>query len=118
MANLPPDIPRPKTLEEFMALPLYTGERLLALGCAYSTLYDVYLFPVEWYPDIPDGYPMLSITGESFDFDRTIHTPDSFDIYGMSHGMKDRAGFLAYGVPLLSDEDRAKYNIPQHIGRN
>lgn len=84
----------PKGFAEFTRLFDLTGEQLQQLGCG---CWDggLYLFPVEWYDHIPDGFPIEDINGDLEKFKRGASPKDP------------GFGMLAYGVRigLATDED-------------
>lgn len=57
----------PRTEREYDALRLMTPENLKDIGCQ---IWDSengrthWLYPYEWYPFIPNGYPVVDINGE------------------------------------------------------
>ena len=79
---------RPKTVEEFDALKYLSRENLRKIGCK---LWDDFggsrhwLYPPEWYGNVPDGYTLLFTDGhkESFSYGQTTRL---LEIGGLSFG--------------------------------
>lgn len=74
----------PRTVAEFDALKKLDDHALRAIGCG---VWDEghYLYPKEWYYNIPNGYPVVSIFG-----DTELFVPGEIDD-------DTRFGYLAYG---------------------
>ena len=105
VSELPPAAPV-STAEWFDALKKIAPDELLALGLRRWTKpadddapdaeerwpgeFRLWLFPVEWYTAIPQGYEIVSIMGTREPFERGVTDNDR------------RFGLLAYGI-LVSD---------------
>lgn len=76
----------PLTMDEFTALRAMSRERLLAIGLRPWDDAGLMLFPVDWYPLIPAGFEVTSISGETEAF-----VPGETD-------NDCRYGVLAYGI--------------------
>jgi len=82
----------PKTVEEFDALRYLYDEDLQKLGLQKWDDNGHWLFPYQWYDNIPNGYPIVSISGETELFIKG-ETDDDM-----------RFGALAYGFIKLTKE--------------
>lgn len=77
----------PETADEIEALADEDPETLKEMGLRPWDG-ELYLLPVEWYEDIPDGTRLLAIDGEEVVFGRDNTSGDC------------RRGVLAYGVEV------------------
>lgn len=79
----------PKPLMDFSKLPQLATETLKAIGCQKWDEADsgsvLWLFPAEWYEHIPDGTPIVSISGEHETFKRG-ETDDDRRFGALSYG--------------------------------
>lgn len=70
---------------------LMTAEELIAVGCRRWDE-DLVLFPVEWFDEIPTGFPVVTINGDH----ELFHD-------GMSRDR--RWGLLAFGITVMLPSD-------------
>lgn len=77
--------PAPASREDFEALRDAPDEELLELGCQ-KWEEDLWLLPHEWHEDIPEGFEMETINGETEVWESGGPTPDK------------RFGVLAFGI--------------------
>lgn len=57
----------PNTEQEYDALCLMSDESLKKIGCQVwedNRFWTHWLYPVQWYEDIPDGYEVTTIAGQ------------------------------------------------------
>lgn len=81
----------PLTMAEFEELRHLPVEKLIDLGLRrWSEETGLLLFPVEWYPMIPPGFMLTSISGETEPFEPGVTDDDC------------RFGVLAYGIIPVS----------------
>lgn len=83
----PPVQKAPAGFAEFTHLFEMTGEQLRQLGCG-NWDGGLFLFPQEWYPDIPEGFPVETINGKIVKF---VPGKTDNDV---------GVGMLAYGVRI------------------
>lgn len=81
---------------DFDALPGYPEAALVAMGCGRFDEPDeegmvLWLFPKDWYDDIPDGHMVFDIMGREEPFEPGVTDDDT------------RYGFLAYGFKRKAD---------------
>ena len=84
----------PKTSEDWRKLPTLSASQLQWLGCRLYTHYegaDHWLYPEDWYADIPDHFPVFTILRTYITFKAGITPADA------------RGGCLAYGFLKRKD---------------